>query len=275
MPVDIDTAFVQQFETEVHQAFQRKGSMLRNMCRRKTGVKNKTWFQKIGQGRASGKSRHGVVPTMGLDHDQVSCTVTDKFAADYSDHFDELRIQHDERGALSDAAVFALGREADDQVLDAMDASSTSYLSAAAQTFTSAAGPTTLMETIGEANIPFDGQLYSIVPWRVWGDLMNIDEFANSQYIGQSGLPFDGMAPTAKNWLGIFWFPYNGLPLTGTDTKGFIWHKSAVGHATGEEISTTVDWITEKDAWFVKSKMQMGACVIDSTAVIEIVYETT
>lgn len=275
MPVDIDMAFVEQFETEVHQTFQRKGSQLRNMTRRKTGVKNRTTFQKIGVGKASGKGRHAVIPTMGLSHDKVSCDVVDRFAAEYSDDFDELRIQHDERGALTDASVYALGREADDQVLTALDSTTNVWASGAAQTFTSAAGPTALMEAIGEADMPFDGNIFGILPWRAWGDLMAIEEFSNADYIGQSSLPFDGMAPTAKNWLGIFWFPYNGLPKTGTDTKAFIWHRSCVGHATGAELSTTVDWITEKDAWFVKSKMQMGACLIDATGVVELVYETT
>lgn len=275
MTADISDAFITQFETEVHQAFQRKGSQLRNLTRRKTGVKNTTTFQKVGTGRAVGKSRHGTIPTMGMTHDTVTCTVVDRFAAEYSDDFDELRIQHDERGALTDASVYALGREADDQVLTAMDGTTNVYNSGTAFTFSSAAVVTAIMESIGEDDIPFDGQIYAVIPWKAWGDLMEIQQFASQDYIGPSNLPFSGMAPQAKNWLGIFWMPYNGLPTSSGDTKFFIWHKSCVGHATGAELSTTVDWITEKDSWFVKSKMQMGACLIDDTGVVEGLYDTT
>ena len=45
----IDTAFIRQFETEVHLAYQRMGSKLRNTVRTVSNVNGSTVrFQKIG-----------------------------------------------------------------------------------------------------------------------------------------------------------------------------------------------------------------------------------
>jgi hypothetical protein len=50
MSVSIDQAFVKQFESEVHQAYQRMGSKLRNTIRTKNGIKgSSTTFQKVGK----------------------------------------------------------------------------------------------------------------------------------------------------------------------------------------------------------------------------------
>ena len=63
MSTTIDQAFIKQFEQEVHQAYQRMGSKLRNTVRVKNGVQgSSTVFQKVGKGSASTKARHGKVP---------------------------------------------------------------------------------------------------------------------------------------------------------------------------------------------------------------------
>ena len=50
----IDTAFIKQFESEVHLAYQRMGSKLRNTVRQANNVTGNTVrFQKIGTGAAT------------------------------------------------------------------------------------------------------------------------------------------------------------------------------------------------------------------------------
>ena len=76
----IDTAFITQFETEVHLAYQRMGSKLRNTVRTVANVSGNTArFQKIGTGTASTKSRNGQVTPMELAHTTVDVTMQDFF----------------------------------------------------------------------------------------------------------------------------------------------------------------------------------------------------
>ena len=54
----IDQAFIKQFESEVHMAYQRMGSKLRNTTRTVANVRGSTVrFQKIGTGTASTKAK--------------------------------------------------------------------------------------------------------------------------------------------------------------------------------------------------------------------------
>ena len=87
MDPTIDKAFVQQFEAEVHLAFQRQGSRLRPTVRNKTGVKGAiTNFQRVGKGQASIKGRHGKVPVMGLEYaDPIQCVLQDWYAGEWID----------------------------------------------------------------------------------------------------------------------------------------------------------------------------------------------
>ena len=67
----IDTTFISQFESEVHVAFQRMGSKLRNTVREKKVSAQDDTFPKIGKGVAGQKARHGKVPLMNLGHSKV------------------------------------------------------------------------------------------------------------------------------------------------------------------------------------------------------------
>ena len=106
----IDQAFITQFETEVHLAYQRMGSKLRNTVRTVSNVNGNTVrFQKIGTGTATTKSRNGQVTPMELAHTNVSVTMQDFFAAEFIDKLDELKTNIDERQAIATSAAAALG----------------------------------------------------------------------------------------------------------------------------------------------------------------------
>jgi predicted RNase H-related nuclease YkuK (DUF458 family) len=123
----IDTAFIRQFETEVHLAYQRMGSKLRNTVRTVSNVNGSTVrFQKIGTGSASTKSRNGMVTPMELAHTTVDVTLSDYYAAEYIDKLDELKTNIDERQAVAQSAAAALGRKTDELLITAMDAGANS-----------------------------------------------------------------------------------------------------------------------------------------------------
>ena len=53
MATQISNAFIKQFEAEVHMAYQRMGSKLRNTVRQSNNVTgNQARFQKVGKGAA-------------------------------------------------------------------------------------------------------------------------------------------------------------------------------------------------------------------------------
>ena len=87
--------------------------------------------------------------------------------------------------------------------------------------------------------MPDDGQRYAVIGWKQWSDLLGLPEFANTDYVGDDQLPWRGTQ--AKRWLGTIWIPHSGLPLAGVRTC-FWFHKSAVGHAIGQDVASDITW---------------------------------
>ena len=158
----IDTAFIKQFESEVHMAYQRMGSKLRNTVRTVSNVAGSVVrFQKIGAGSASTKSRNGSVTPMELAHTVVEATMSDFYAAEYIDKLDELKTNIDERQAVAKSAAAALGRKTDEILITAMDAGANSTQISATGAAVTKANLLTVFETFGSANIPEDGSRYT------------------------------------------------------------------------------------------------------------------
>src|SRR5436189_1980 len=81
---------------------------------------------------------------------------------------------------------------------------------------------------------------HSAVGWKQWSELLTIQEFANAQYIGDGELPWKGTQ--AKRWLGATWIPHSGLTKNGSLRYCYFYHKTAIGHASGYEITTDITW---------------------------------
>lgn len=266
MSTTLDQAFVKQFEREVHEAYQRMGSKLRNTVRSQNNVRGATTvFQKVGKGVASTKSTHGVVPVMNLEHSNVEAVLQDYYAGDWVDKLDELKTNIDERGVIANAGAYALGRKTDELIISALDGATNTVSD-------NTVGLTRdkvleAFEMMGEADVPDDGQRTAIVGWKQWSELLAIDEFSSSDYIGPDELPWRGTQ--AKRWLGTLWIPHSGLPIDGNGVRSCFWfHKTAIGHASGADVQTDITWHGDRAAHFVNNMMSQGASLIDEEGVV-------
>ena len=124
MSTNLSPAFVQLFEAEVHQAYQ-GAAVLRGAARTRTGVVGDTVkFPKVGKGSASVRTpQTDVVPING-EFSQVSVSLTDFVAAEYSDVFNQAKVNFDERQELAQLVGNAIGRREDQVIIDALDAAS-------------------------------------------------------------------------------------------------------------------------------------------------------
>ena len=182
---DISSAFVRQYEAEVHVAYQQGGSRLRNSIRVQTGVVGKsTAFTRIGKGQATQKTRKGDVVLMDVDHSQVECLLSDWYAPDYVDKLDEFKIKHDERRVLTQAGAYAVGRKVDELIItaasDAATVDNTVGTGAAVLTLDNCLEAFALFN---EAEVPDDGQRYAVVGPRQWNALLKVDQFAKPEFV--------------------------------------------------------------------------------------------
>lgn len=263
--VSIANSFVQSFQSEVHNEYQRTGSKLRNTVRSKDNIQGATTtFQKIGKGTASTKARHGKVPVMNLDHEPVTCTLADYYAGEWVDSLDELKQSHNERAAVAKAGAYALGRKTDELLIEQLD-TSTNYAGANTDGLTKAK-VLEAFELLGGADVPDDGDRYAVIGWKQWTDLLQIPEFSDMDFVGSEDLPWKGTQ--AKRWLGTLWIPHSGLTKTSNVRYCYWYHKSAVGHAVGKDVKTDVTWHGDRASNFINNMMSQGACLIDTAGVV-------
>lgn len=269
MAMQVSTSFVRQYEREVHEVYQRKGSKLMMTIRRKPNVVGtSTTFQKIGKGSATTKSRHGTITPMNQDHTAVVCTMSDFYAGDYVDKLDENKITHDEKRVIVTGGAYALGRKTDELIITQMDTTSTTNTTATRLTLAKIQAS---MRTLGDNDVFEGGRMFAILPWYEWAnDLLSIQQFASSDYSGNLR-PF--LAGTeSKRWLGTDWMPHSGLEdlVSGSTAKSFWYHEDALGWGYGQNVMTDISWVGERAAHWVNNMMSGGAALIDGDGCIEI-----
>jgi hypothetical protein len=269
MSVQISNVFIEQFESEVHMAYQRMGSKLGGLVRKKQVKGDRTNFFKAGKGTAGTKTRHGLVPLMSIDHNSVECTLADYYAADYVDKLDELKINIDERRVVAQSGASALGRKTDELIVTAASAATTNALIATGAVGLNQTKINTTFERFGRNDVPDDGQRYFLIPPEGWTDLLGITAFSSADFVGPNEMPYKG-GMVAKQWMSFTWIAFTGLADGAggaTDTRCLAFHRSAIGFAMGQEVNTAVDWIAERHAHLITSSMSQGACNIDELGI--------
>ncbi len=108
----------------VKQAYQGK-AMLVGAVRQRRGVEGSTVrFPKVGRGVATARVTQTDVTPMNVGFSNVTCTLSDWNAAEYSDIFSQQKVNFDERSELAQVVGAAIGRRQDQLILDALNGAS-------------------------------------------------------------------------------------------------------------------------------------------------------
>ena len=269
----IDASFIKHFEAEVHTAYQQQGSKLKKTVRFKDGITGaSTTFQVIGAQSANQKTgRNEQLTPSSVTHEPVECVLSDWYAGQWVDKLDELKVGHDERKVLATAGAYALGRKTDELIINALS-DATQEAGEATEALTKER-ILKAFQMLNTNNVPDDGERYALVGPAQWNQLLNLEEFSNANYVGEEH-PFIAGSESRK-WMGINWIMHTGLPASEAEaedtTTCFIYHKSAVGLAAGQEIVTDITWHGDYAAHYVNNMMSQGACLIDNQGVVKMV----
>lgn len=126
MSVQITTAFVEQYKSNVFHLAQQKGSRLRDAVRTETVTGKAHFFERIGATAAQKRtSRHGDTPRMDTPHSRRKVSLDDYDWADLIDQEDKVRLLISPQSEYALAGAWAMGRAMDDAVISA--ATGTAY----------------------------------------------------------------------------------------------------------------------------------------------------
>ena len=279
MSTGLSTAFIQLFDAEVKQAYQGT-SQLAGTVRTRTGVEGSTVnFPSVGKGAAVVRTPQTDVVPLNTAFSTVSCTLSDYIAAEYSDIFNQQKVNFDERQELAQVVGSAIGRRQDQIILDAIAAASAGSTVANTVVTSGSAAASDLnvgkiiaaAEAMNTKNVPSTDR-HMVIHASGLASLL-ADERAVSADFNQLQALQRG---DINSFMGFTIHVLGdrdegGLAKDGSnDRTNFAFHKSAVGCAVGMPPTTKIDWIAEKTSFLVASCLSMGAVAIDADGIVDI-----
>ena len=273
MAVGISNAFVQLFDAEVKQAYQ-SSRALAGLTRERTNVEgNQVKFPKIGKGTATVRVPQTDVTPLNVTYSQVTATMSDYIAAEYSDIFSQQKVNFDERRELVQVVGNAIGRRMDQLVIDALNASATTLTVA---TTIGGAGTNKNIEKLIEAkklldanNVPSEGRCMIIHANNLAG-MLGETEITSADFATVKAL----VSGEVDTFMGFKFVTLGdrdegGLPLPSTRTC-FAFHKDAMGMGIGMNQKSEINYVPEKTSFLVSSMFSAGAVAIDDEGIVKI-----
>ena len=273
MAINVSTAFVDLFDSEVKQAYQAE-SVLRGTMRTRTGVAGNTVkFPTIGKGVATLRVPQTDVTPLNVTYGQVTATMEDYIAAEYSDIFQQSHINFDERSELVQVVSKSIARRMDQIMIDALNAATGTTAVA-----TGIGGATTNMnieklrataKAMNEKNVPSEGRNLLMHASQL-DSLLGETEITSQDFASVKAL-VQGEINTFMgfNILTVGDRDEGGLPKPSTRTC-FAWHKDAMGYAESMAQKTEVNYVPEKTSFLVSSMFSAGSVSIDGAGIVKI-----
>ena len=273
MSVSLSTNFITLFDSEVKQAYQ-AGQDLMGTCRARSGVIGSTvQFPKLGKGVATVRTPQTDVVPLNLVHTNATATLSDYIAPEYSDIFNQAKVNYQERAELVQAVGSAIGRRADQLKLDALAASGTSLTVSndigGTDTNINVAKLREAKRLMDGANVP-KADRHMAISADGLSNLLSETEVGSADYNNVKAL----VSGEVSHYLGFNVISLGdrdegGLAIDGSsDRTCFAWHKSALGYAEGIAQKTNIDWIPENPSWLVASMLSAGAVAIDDEGIV-------
>jgi hypothetical protein len=280
MSVSLSNAYVTLFDAEVKQAYQGK-AMLVGAVRQRRGVEGATVrFPKVGRGVATPRISQSDVTPLNVGFSNVTCTLQDWNAAEYSDIFSQAKVNFDERQELVQVLGNAIGRRQDQLVLDALNAASgTGTVSndiGGSDTNMNVAKLREAKRLLDRANVPPEGR-HIILHASGLASLLSETAVTSSDFNTVKAL----VAGEINTFLGFTFHilgdrSEGGLAIDSSlDRTCFAFHKDAIGYAEGIAPRTEINYIPEKTSFLVNAVFSAGAVAIDAEGIVKITARET
>ena len=274
MAISLSNAFVTLFDAEVKQAYQGKAQLV-GAVRQRRGVEGSTVkFPKVGKGVATARVSQTDVTPMNVGFSNVTCTLGDWNAAEYSDIFSQQKVNFDERSELVQVVGNAIGRRQDQIILDALAASSTSLSVSedigGTNTGLNVAKLREAKKLLDKNNVPMDNR-HIIIHANSLSSLLGETAVTSTDFNTVKAL----VQGDVNTFLGFTFHTIGdrsegGLPVADSERKLWAFHRDAIGYAEGIAPRTEINYVAEKTSWLVNALFSAGAIAIDAEGIVEV-----
>jgi hypothetical protein len=282
----INTAFVQQFSSNIITMSQQRGSKLRNAVLVKTGIVGEDWYiDQLDATTARTKTtRNADVEYSSSDYQRRKLSPKCLYDAKLIDKEDKVRMLADPTNAEAQGLAFAIGRGLDDLLITAAFGSAWYGVAGASEeTFSSnnvvavaGAGLTlakllAAKEILDAYDVDDEEPRYMAISAKQIQDLLKITEFTSADYNTQRTLAVSG---NQFSFCG-FTFIKISTALLDTDSNSYrrviAWAKNGLGLGIAAEMKNSIDVLPAKHyATQVYCAVDAGATRVDMDKVVEI-----
>jgi hypothetical protein len=285
MSVQITTAFVNQFSSNIQMLSQQMGSLLRNAVDVETVNGEKAFFDQVGSAAAVLRTtRHADTPLIDTPHSRRMVTMSDYEYADLIDDQDKVRLLVDPTSTYARAAAAAMGRAMDDVIISAAlgtsltgkDGTTSTPFDTNNQIAVGAAG-LTLAKLIEAKEIldsndvdPSIPRYIAVSPKQIT-NLLDDPEVTSADYNTVRAL----VKGELDTYVGFKFVTTNRLGLDGSgDRRCFAWAMDGIKLAVGKEPTARIDERADKSyATQVYYCMSVGATRMEEAKVVEILCD--
>jgi hypothetical protein len=280
MAIGLSNAFVTLFDAEVKQAYQAKAQLV-GATRMRRGVEGEVVkFPKVGKGAATLRVPQTDVTPLNVDFSQVTATLQDWNAAEYSDIFMQQKVNFDERQELVQVLSSAIGRRQDQLILDALTASGTSLTVSndigGADTNLNVAKLREAKKLMDKNNVPPTDR-HMVIHANSLASLLSESTVTSSDFNTIKAL----VQGEIDTFLGFRFHVLGdraegGLAIDGSlDRSLFAFHKQAMGYAEGIAPRTEINYVPEKTSFLVNTVLSAASVAIDDEGIVKLTCRET
>ena len=282
MSVQITTAFVEQYKSNVFHLAQQKGSKSRDAVRTESIVGKSHFFERIGSTAAVKRtSRHADTPRVDTPHSRRKVTMDDYDWADLIDDSDKVRLLISPQSEYAKAGAYAMGRTMDDVIIAAatgnafggVSGGSTIGLPAGQKIAHGSTGLTiakliSAKEKLDAANVDPDEARTLVCSAKQISDLLGTTQITSSDFNSVKAL----VQGDIDTFMGFRFIRSERL---GTDSNGnrqvLAFTNTSMGLALGKDIQTKISERADKNySTQVYLCMTIGATRVEDEKVLEI-----
>lgn len=290
MSFQITTAFVKQYSGNVQLLSQQQGSRFRHAVREEGQNAKHSFYDQIGATTARKRTeRHGDTPLISTPHSRRRASLVDFDWADLIDDMDKVRMLIDPTSPYALNAAWAMGRAADDEIIDGFTKTAyTGEEGSVAVAFPASqkidiSGTLTLAklllakEMLDAAEVDESIKRYFACSANVLSDLLVIEQIASADYATVKALVHGEI----NEYLGFEFIRSERLPLDRNGAGGgsgdrscFAWAQDGMLVAVGEN---PVGRISERDdknySTQVFYSQSLGTTRMEEKKVIEVICQ--
>lgn len=268
-----ENAFQTMYRQEFIKKFEQRESLVRKTVTTECEVKGNTAvFLTAGSGSATAKTRgaNGLIPARADDLTQSSCILKEWHDLVRKNRFNIYAGQGKQREIMQMTTMAVVNRKIDEDIITALE-TGTQFAGVAAAT-ASLALVMKAKAILGNADVPYDGNISALITPAFEAYLMQTEEFTSADYVNNK--PFEnGMS--MFRWAGVNFIVHPNLTGAGTNAENcLMYHKEAIGHGCDKEsVDTAVGYDSEQDYSFARCSAFMGSKLLQNTGVVQIRHD--